>query len=600
MAPVVCGVALCWLGAIVVPGQEISRDGKNSVTGNPYPIIPGAVTKAPDWIGAEAPFKVAELFAVVPQDQNAAPLYLDAFFEFDSEVAVCFPAGPERDRRSEAAQAHMGRHTPLYQRLRVDPQSVPSQEIDEVIKLYDVGFRKLAEAQRRDRCVFETGLGPSASRPHLQAARQVARISSLRVRRATERQDFDAAIREVEMVLRLVRDLQPRGAIITQLVASAITQVTCTDIIATILAAPGLRVEHCDRLLKLLLGHEATLGNAYIEGLRAEYVTSRTAFRDLDRNPFNLFKALGDNIGKANAKAVPKPNPGRPDGSRTTPKDADAPIAKHALSAAPRGMRAVNDYYRTLLSLDDLPYAERLTKVAEVRADGGDPAVSTLLNLLGPAVGAFAQGTGRQTASLRATECLIIMRRWELSHRGLPRALTVAMKESGLKAIPIDPYDGKAIGGWNPTQELRFPAIPRDARLFLEDCLVSGGGSRSWTRPPPALMTCFVPAPAPDRIPAPLVPRRGRYRIMQRQRSQSRTPFRLGGARRSRKDSMRPGKASGVWRILPHGAGRAAKTRIPNWRPISAPSWDPIRTPIRNSSRRGGTPTCRRLRCATP
>ena len=44
-------------------------------------------------------------------------------------------------------------------------------------------------------------------------------------------------------------------------------------------------------------------------------------------------------------------------------------------------------------------------------------------------------------------------------------------------------------------------------------------------------------------------------------------------------------------------AGNAASGRTRNWRPTSAPSSNLIRTPIRNSSRRGGTPTCRRPRC---
>jgi hypothetical protein len=38
---------------------------------------------------------------------------------------------------------------------------------------------------------------------------------------------------------------------------------------------------------------------------------------------------------------------------------------------------------------------------------------------------------------------MIVMRRWQLKHRGLPRALTVAAKEAGLKAVPTDPYDGQ-------------------------------------------------------------------------------------------------------------------------------------------------------------
>ena len=45
-------------------------------------------------------------------------------------------------------------------------------------------------------------------------------------------------------------------------------------------------------------------------------------------------------------------------------------------------------------------------------------------------------------------------------------------------------------------------------------------------------------------------------------------------------------------------AQRSRRTR--NWPPTSAPSSSPTPTPIRNSSRRGGTPTCRRPRCARP
>ena len=76
-----------------------------------------------------------------------------------------------------------------------------------VITLYDTGFRKLAE--RRARPLRLRGRpSPDTIPPHLQAARQVARVASLRVRRAVERRDFDAAIRDVAAVLRLARDMQ--------------------------------------------------------------------------------------------------------------------------------------------------------------------------------------------------------------------------------------------------------------------------------------------------------------------------------------------------------------------------------------------------------
>ena len=111
------GASLALLGAIAVLGQEIPRRGSMQPdAGGPYPRLPGAVVKAPDWIGTDAPFDVARFFAFVPRDRNAAPLYLGAFFEFSSDVAVCFPEGPERDRRSQAAEDRMRRYVELERR----------------------------------------------------------------------------------------------------------------------------------------------------------------------------------------------------------------------------------------------------------------------------------------------------------------------------------------------------------------------------------------------------------------------------------------------------------------------------------------------------
>ena len=147
-------------------GQDGPRPGgERPDPGGPYPRLPGAVTKAPDWIGDDAPFDVKKYFAAVPRDRNAAPLYLDALFEFSSEVAVCFPEGPERERRRQAADDRMKRYMEVYEQLRKDEAAVSPEAIDVVIALYDSGFRKLAEAQKRDRCVFEAGASPDTIPP---------------------------------------------------------------------------------------------------------------------------------------------------------------------------------------------------------------------------------------------------------------------------------------------------------------------------------------------------------------------------------------------------------------------------------------------------
>jgi hypothetical protein len=390
-----CGAALALFGVSVVCCQNIPGRGDDRPDlGRADARLPGAVSEAPDWIGAGAPFDVAAFFAALPRDRNAAPLYLDAFFEFDSGVAACFPAGRERDHRIQAAEDRSNRYMELHSALEKDSKPVPAEAIDAVIKLYETGFRKLAQAQQRDRCVFEAGLGDEARIPHIQPARQVARVASLRVRRAVERGDFDAATRDVETVLRLVRDLRPRGSMVTQMVAGAITERdVCANMVAAILTAPGLRVDHCDRLLKVFLSHDTTSSDGYAEGLRMEYLAARVSLR----NP----------VGKQTES-----------------------VAQLSTSESSRLVRDLNDQYRALLGFDGLPYAGRLEKLGTVK-------------FLDPVVVAFSKTMGRVTANLRAAECWFIMRRWHLTHRGLPRTLLVAAKEAGLKAIPADPFDGQ-------------------------------------------------------------------------------------------------------------------------------------------------------------
>ena len=113
------GAALTLLGAIAVLGQDGPRPGgERPDPGGPYPRLPGVVTKAPDWIGDDAPFDVKKYFAAVPRDRNAAPLYLDALFEFGSELAVCFPEGPERT----PAPGRQRSHETVHGGLRTAPQ----------------------------------------------------------------------------------------------------------------------------------------------------------------------------------------------------------------------------------------------------------------------------------------------------------------------------------------------------------------------------------------------------------------------------------------------------------------------------------------------
>ncbi len=394
--------SLALLGAIAVLGQDDPRRSRMQPDADgPYPRLPGAVVNAPDWIGTDVPFDVARFFASVPRDRNAAPLYLDALFEFGTNVAACFPEGPERDRRSQAAEDRTRRHVELVTALRNDPEGVPPEAIDAVIALYETGFRKLALAQRRDRCVFETSLGPEEVLCHDRASGQVVRIAVLRTCRAVDRGEYDAAIRDVEVVLRLVRDKRPRGFMYTQSSLAAITQRVCVEIIKPILAGPRLRVEHCDRLLKVLLDFFCCV-QRLCRGTPRSGLFARSKLREFARQ--------------------------QPQG---TPQAAPDDLA--------RAVGDMNDYYRTLLGLDGVPYAQRLQKIVTLKIPKGDDTYSQVVRTIRDAVelASFTQQIGRMNASLHASECMIVMRRRSLSEASrLASRLAVPVKDAGLKAIP--------------------------------------------------------------------------------------------------------------------------------------------------------------------
>jgi hypothetical protein len=461
------GMAVVLLSGIVATGQDAVRRGNGRVD---YPRLPGAVSNAPAWVGADAPFDVARFIEPIPHDKNAAPLYLDALFEFGSDLESCYPEGPERTRRSQAARDRSKRYKdliePAYadQKLELDPAAV-----DAVIKLYAAGYRKLAEAQRLDRCVFETGLGILPLLPHAQVTRQVYRVSSLKLQRDVQRGDLAAAIREIEMVLRLARDLRPRGITMSQLVADAVSQAVYTSMIPTVMASPRLRAEQCERLIKVLEANEAKSVDGYVEGLRAEFISARSTLEDVVHHQNDLGKAMGLKPGQSVVGALLNlAGPGEPaGGGRRTGAEWDAIVARTTIAEEARHVAEMTRSYRNVLALDGLPYAKRLERIRALKAPTGtDPLARIAAFSMQPeALEAVARAGSRTTASLRAMECLLALRRRQISHQGASKDLASLVRGAALKAVPVDPYDGKPFRmGVGEGGEIIIYSVGRDGR----------------------------------------------------------------------------------------------------------------------------------------
>jgi len=301
----ICHLVLALLAPTVMAwGQAHAADHAS------LPSLPGAVTRPPDWIGNTAPFDVTAFFSAPPPDENAAPLYLDTLFEFGSEVAICFPEGPERQRRAQAAQERMKKLNEITAALRNDAREVSAESIDALLALYDEGFIKLAQAQERQRCVFQTALSYTARAPHAQDARLVGHIIALKTRREREQGSLIRATNDLSRLLRLSRDLRPRGFLIVDFVSISLDRMAIDDVVLPMLADPVLTVQHCDRIQSLLAEHESRSIDIYSEGLRAEYLASRATLHDLVLHQDRLrqeMKDLGVNAGRSMTAELTEP-----------------------------------------------------------------------------------------------------------------------------------------------------------------------------------------------------------------------------------------------------------------------------------------------------
>jgi hypothetical protein len=418
--------------------------------GPTYPRIRGAVSQLPEWLEAsEAPFDLKALFAPIPPEQNAAPLYLEALLEFSTELVTCFP-----DDQLAALRER------VFPRVREFGRVYPSwaagtpfnpADLDRLVAEYDVGFEKLARAQQRPRCVFETGIGVSALLPHAQAARSVAQVARLRNARDLERGEVRRPIETLRTLLRLNRDLQVRGYSITFLVGAAV-EVEAKGLVLDLLRCPACKREHAGLLLDVLQRHEAASPpHPVAEGQCMEYVVVRCLLHDVEHRTGDCAPEALEKL-KTSSRLVDA-TPGALLAQLARGQDAPtaAPLARQidarlALMTADdyrQEIQATDAYFRVAIDLGRRPYVEQLA--AQDRLSALMQKGRFLSYLLSNSFYAENNGTvalARGQAARRGALCLAALRCWQLDNRSAPPSLEAVLAAAGIKDVPLDPFSG--------------------------------------------------------------------------------------------------------------------------------------------------------------
>lgn len=265
-------------------GAKTAADG-TAGSGGPAsttPQIPRAVSQLPDWMAQDAPFDVKQYWITVPTDQNAAPLYLDALYEFSHVMEDYFPPDV-RTARTPTIKARYERSYNLQVAWGGGQQPKNPAERDAVLQEHEAAFQKLAAAQQRPRCVFDIGWDPAAQVPVFHAVREVLRVAQLQAERDIERGDLTSVVKLTGSMLRLGRDLRPRAPMTMQAIANAVDALTIHNLVIPVLKSPKLTVAQCDELMQLLAQHDAALRSidSFLIGVRGDHIAKRMLLHDL-------------------------------------------------------------------------------------------------------------------------------------------------------------------------------------------------------------------------------------------------------------------------------------------------------------------------------
>lgn len=438
LALVLGGIAAA-LAAVTTLVLAWSWHGSPLSGGTKEPAIPNGLATPPDWLVESAPFDVAKHFELPPPEQNAAPLYLDALYEFSASVEGCFSKA-EQARRSPIAEERNKRISPFFERSDAPLSSEKMEDLRAALREFDTGFRKLKLAQERPACVFVIASDVGALVPHALAIRNVSRVADLQIECDLEDEQYGRAIELIEIMLRLSRDLQRRSESLCQLVCVATDNRVFSFAVPRLLSSPRVNKEHCNRLLSIINQHENTSRDVAIEAARSEYVLQRLTLEQLTSSVGRrkLKRSLGakdDSLSEIWA-AMYKNLTGDDLPQHVDRKQIQL---KLQLLDSAAEIAVFDNVYESMVEASTKPFAERMAAYREVtRSTEAKGIILARLLAIGPIPPQNAYV--RHRALMSGTIGLIALRRWQLTQDELPHDLAQVVQDAGMKTVPLDPY----------------------------------------------------------------------------------------------------------------------------------------------------------------
>jgi len=438
--------------ALNFQSRETAAEGRWRQHAEPreYPSLPDAISALPTWLieTPNAPFDLADYGKMPDPDDNAAPLYLDALYEFSSDVETCFPDS-ERAQRTPVVRSRQEQLNKLHTRWLENRAAVTLAEVNALLAEYKVGFQKLEAAQRKPECVFQTGVSIAALLPHAQSARSVARAACLRGWSDCQQGNLDAAIQVAEDMFRLGRDINRRGQQISALVATACDRLVCDQILRDVLLHPDLTIQQCDRLLSVVREHAQKSDSRWRRAIQGDYVMARTTVHDLqyragffspeaiDEFGLDREKLQGNTYGQFAVKLWFD----LISGNDAPPDEAGAVVDAMTDDDFANEVRVMNGFYQSVFEALDRPVHElraRWKQIEDRLPTPGRWEISRSYLSTASTIGAVAC---RERISLNGHFALICIRRWQLEHgQSVPPDLKTALQDVGVTEPLLDAY----------------------------------------------------------------------------------------------------------------------------------------------------------------